>query len=647
MRLSFNNIRIRNKLFIAYSVAFTILFLVTGAVVYSQVRTIVRESIQAELSKTTSTIQTMVRTAADVSIKHYVRAVAEQALAETRYLYSQAQRGQISMGEAKQRAQEILLSQSIGKTGRVYCLNSKGIMLINHKRSLVGLDMSGLQFVRDQIRLKEGYFEYEWKEPLEATSRSKAIYMTYFEPWDWIITSSSFRDEFSQVVNVETFREHFFELGSGETGYPFVLDFDGTMLLHPYLENKHFTEYNHPKFSAVAKRIIEERNGFFEYDWQNPGDECERKKIVYFKEIPELRWVVASSSYYEDFQGPLDDIGFVLMIALALTLLIMIPVSMVIGALITRPIKGLQDSFAKAANGDFSVRMDAHSRDELGLLAGYFNSFMEKLTEYSDSLKTEIAVRRKTEKELIAIDKTKSMFLAMASHELRTPLTSIIGFIKLMERKFTTLFFPQLVGKAELEPHAIQFQQNLGIVQIEADRLGRLVNDLLDMSKIEAGRMEWRDESLTLETIIGRAAQAIAAYDTNKPDVSMILDVPQPEAIITVDPDRIHQVLINLLSNAFKNTNEGQITLSATVTRTGVEFSVCDTGRGIPKEDISKIFDIFYQVHDLDEHSSTVFGTGLGLSICHQIVSHYGSKLLVTSTMNEGSCFTFLIPDKP
>lgn len=468
MRLSFNNIRIRNKLFLAYSVAFTLLFLATGAIVYSQVRTIVRESIQAELSKTTSTIQTMVRTAADVSIKHYVRAVAEQALAETRFLYKQAQRGYITMEEAKLRAQEILLSQAIGNTGRVYCLNSKGIMLINHKRSLVGLDMSGLQFVQDQIRLKHGYFEYEWKGPLETTSRSKAIYMTYFEPWDWIITSSSFRDEFSQLINIETFREHFFELGSGKSGYPFVLDFNGTMLLHPFLENKHFTEYNQPKFSAVAKRIITERNGFFEYDWQNPGEKSERKKVVYFKAIPELRWVVASSSYYEDFQEPLDDIGYVLMIALALTLLIMIPVSMAIGALITRPIKGLQDNFARAANGDFSVRMDAHSRDELGLLAGYFNSFMEKLTEYSNNLETEIAVRRTTEKELIAMDKTKSMFLAMASHELRTPLTSIIGFIKLMERKFNTRFFPLLANKAELKPHATQFQQNLGIVEIEA-----------------------------------------------------------------------------------------------------------------------------------------------------------------------------------
>jgi len=638
------NIRIRNKLFISYSVAFTLLFILTGAIVYMQVRDIVRESIENELKKTTETIQTMVRTTADVSIKNYMRAVAEQALAEAKYLYREAQRGRITEAEAKLRTRDIFLSQSIGKTGRMYCLDSEGIMVVHHKRSLMDVDMSGLNFVKEQIKLKHGYLEYDWKEPLEKEARSKAVYMAYFEPWDWIITASTFREEFDELVNVENFEKRLFEMGSGESGYPFVLSYDGNMLIHPFLVGKHYTEYDNPKLGAVAKRIITERNGHFEYDWRNPGETEERKKVVYFRDIPELGWIVASSSYYEDFQEPLDAISYVILSALVITLLFMIPVSMVIGALITRPLKGLQNNFARAANGNFSVRMDAHSRDELGLLAGYFNSFMKKLTEYNNDLESEIAMRRETEKKLIAMDKTKSLFLASASHELRTPLTSIIGFVKLMERNFEKRFLKPLEADPDLARRAHQFQDNLVIVRTESDRLGRLVNDLLDLSKIEAGRMEWRDKTLPVDKVMERAAQAIAAYDANKPEVSLVVSPSPLTATIHADGDRIHQVLINLLSNAFKNTEEGEVTLSAAVTPLGIEFSVCDTGKGIPEEDMGKIFDIFYQVHDMNEHSSKVFGTGLGLSICRQIVNHYGHELRVTSTLGQGSCFIFTIP---
>ena len=571
-----------------------------------------------------------------------MRAVAEKCLDEAHQLYTQVKRGRITEEEAKRRARDSFLSQTIGKTGRVYCLDSQGIMVVHHKRSLLGVDMSGLQFVKDQVRLKGGYLEYDWREPLERENRAKAVYMVYFEPWDWIISASTYREEFGQLVNVDDFRKRLFELRSGKDGYPFVLDYQGYLLIHPHLEGLHYNDYGDPDLGAVAERIVRERDGHFDYMWKNPGENVRRKKVVYFKDVPEMGWVVASSSYYNDFQKPLDSIGYVLLVALALAILLIVPVSMGIGALITRPLKGLQNNFARAANGDFSVRMEQHSRDELGLLAGYFNSFMEKLTEYSNSLQSEIAFRKRTEKQLIAMDKTKSLFLASASHELRTPLTSIIGFVRLMEKHFHTRFLPVLGPLDPLGRHARQFEKNLAIVRIEADRLGRLVNDLLDLSKIEAGRMEWRE--LFVHAVLRRAAEAISAYAADKPEVRFVCEPFPPGLQFIGDGDRLHQVLINLLSNAFKNTESGEVVLSAMQTPDGVEFSVCDTGRGIPREDHEKIFDIFYQSQDENMRSSKVMGTGLGLAICRQIVSHYGGDLSVNSEVGRGSCFLFSIP---
>ncbi len=639
----FRNLHIRNKLFIAYSFSFFLAFAVAGVIVYSQVYKIIQNNIESELERTTEMIQGMVRTNASVSIRNYMRAVAEKNYEIAKQFYRQVQRGELTEEEAKLRAQDVFRGQTIGKTGRIYCLDSNGIMVTHPRRSFVGMDMSGLPYVKEQIERKGGYMEYDWKEPLELEARPKAIAMSYFEPWDWIISASTYRDEFAELVNVEDFRQRLLEFGSGESGYPFVLDYDGNMLLHPFLEGKHFSEYGDPYLSTIAERILEEKEGHFDYLWRNPNDDGMRKKVVYFKDIPEMRWVISSSSYYEDFSSSLDTIGYVFLLTTLAAIILILPISMWIGASITRPLKGLQESFSRAADGDFSVRVPEHSRDELGLLAGYFNQFMEKLTEYSNDLRNEIRVRKETEKKLIALDKAKSMFLSSASHELRTPLTSIIGFLKLMEKNFKQRFLPHLES-ADDKLKTTQFLDNISIVRSEADRLGRLVNDLLDLNKIESGRMEWRDEELDVNTVLKRAAGSISAYSGRNPAVGFTLEESEVSSSIIADGDRIHQVLINLLSNAFKYTDSGMVTLSATERGDQVEFVVEDTGRGISHEDVEKVFDIFYQVHDENKRSSKTFGTGLGLAISRQIVTHYGGRLAVESEVGKGSCFTFLLP---
>ncbi|WP_319542293.1 cache domain-containing protein [uncultured Pseudodesulfovibrio sp.] len=635
--------KIRNKMFLAYACAFFLVFSVVGIVIYTLVTKIIQESIEGELSRTTEMIQNMIHTTADVSIKNYMRAVAEKNFEEAEQLYRQVRRGRITEEEAKRRARESFLSQTIGTTGRIYCLDSNGIMVLNHKYSLLDVDLSNLPFVKEQIRRKNGYIEYDWKEPFEKDVRPKAVFMRYFEPWDWIISVSSYRNEFAELVNVEDLNKRMFAMGLGKSGYPFVLDYDGNMLLHPSLEGKHYDEFADSKLTAIARRIVEEKKGHFEYLWKNPGETEFKEKVVYFMDIPEMGWVVASSSYYEDFHAPLNTIKLIFIGSLLLSLLLMVPVSMGIGSLITRPLSELQADLVRAADGDLSVRMRKYSSDELGIMAEYFNSFMETLEEYSRSRESEIAVRKDTEQKLIAMDKAKTLFLAAASHELRTPLTSILGFLKLMEKRFQNQFRPHLVGLKDGEVQTETFARNLSIVRIEAERLGRLVNDLLDMSKIEAGKMEWRDQPFSVSEIIDRAANSISVRANNSSKLDFVVIKPEEDVCVTVDSDRLHQVLINLLDNAFKYTESGSVSLTAAVAGKVCEFSVRDTGRGIPEEDREKIFDIFYQVQDVNKRSSQVFGTGLGLAICRRIVEHYDGELMAQPAINGGSCFTFSV----
>ena len=272
----------------------------------------------------------------------------------------------------------------------------------------------------------------------------------------------------------------------------------------------------------------------------------------------------------------------------------------------------------------------------------------QELEKVKEGLEETVAERTRdlaeANENLIALDRAKTLFLSSASHELRTPLTSILGFLKLMEKRFGKDFYPALAREKGSEAKAEKFMQNMAVVRSEAERLGRLVNDLLDLNKIQSGRMEWRDEKLSVAELLDRASGAFEGRAAAKSEVEFRVEPPPSPLHVVVDADRIQQVLINLLDNALKFTERGHVSLSVKQTDDTVTIEVCDTGKGIADEDREQIFDLFYQVHDVNQRSSKEFGTGLGLAICRQIVTHYGGEITVTSTDRGGSCFRFTLP---
>ncbi|MGD8266683.1 MAG: cache domain-containing protein, partial [Desulfobacterales bacterium] len=164
----FRDLRIRHKLLAGYSVVFILCLALGSMVVYSVVRHTLKHNIESELQNTTTTILNMVRTSADTSIKNYLRALAEKNRELVAYFYQQALDGTLTEDEAKQRAREILLRQTIGKTGYIYCLVSDGYMDVHPKAELLGIDLTRHAFIAEQQRRKEGYLEYDWKNPGET-----------------------------------------------------------------------------------------------------------------------------------------------------------------------------------------------------------------------------------------------------------------------------------------------------------------------------------------------------------------------------------------------------------------------------------------------------------------------------------------------
>ena len=243
-----------------------------------------------------------------------------------------------------------------------------------------------------------------------------------------------------------------------------------------------------------------------------------------------------------------------------------------------------------------------------------------------------------------AASASKTAFLSNVSHELRTPLTSVVGFSKLIRRRLDEAVFPAVpIGDPRRDRAMRQVADNLAIIVEEGERLTALINDTLDLAKIEAGRVEWRREAVDLAEVITRATAATAPL-LMEPGPRLVVRLDPDLPTITGDRDRLIQVVINLISNAIKFTAAGSITCSSRLDASGssVVVSVADTGAGIAPEDQARVFEQFSQAGETLTDKPR--GTGLGLPICREIVEHHGGRLWLESAVGRGSTFSFSLP---
>jgi len=397
----FTGTRLRHKLLFYYSLLFFLSLSLGFATVYAITRDTIEKSIESELHNTTTTIYNLVTTSLTVSIKNYLRGVAEKNLEIINSTYQDFQNGLFSEQEAKERVIRVLLSQTIGQSGYIYCLNSSGIVVVHPQQSLLQSDVSEYSFVKDILAKDRGYLEYDWKNPDDEEARPKALYMTHFEPWDWIISVSSYREEFKGLVNIDDFKQSILDLKFGKTGYTFVINNEGKAIIHPKLEGVNVVTVDGLPFEALAY-MFEQKNGQVVYLWKNPGESKPRTKLCFFNYIEDYDWIIGSSSYQDEIYGPLRTIGTMVLMTFILTMLLVLSLTFEISDSITNPLKNLMEKFRSASKGDFSLRMTVTSKDELGQLAMFFNKFMEQLSDYSSDLRQQIQVRQEAENRLRA-----------------------------------------------------------------------------------------------------------------------------------------------------------------------------------------------------------------------------------------------------
>jgi signal transduction histidine kinase len=278
------------------------------------------------------------------------------------------------------------------------------------------------------------------------------------------------------------------------------------------------------------------------------------------------------------------------------------------------PIQSIDGRLAAIAAGDFEGKVDVENRDELGALAGNVNRMNDQL--------------RNVYAELEEASRHKSEFLANMSHELRTPLNAIIGFSEVLR--------DEMVGPVN-EKQA----EYLDDIISSGHHLLSLINDVLDLSKVEAGQVELEVHPFSLREALERGVVMVRERATED-GVRVALDTDPEVDVVDGDERRIKQVIFNLLSNAVKFTpSGGEVDVSATRINGEVRVAVADTGPGIAPEDRARIFEEFQQTETGVGHRE---GTGLGLALSKRFVELHGGRIWLESEVGHGSTFTFALP---
>ena len=348
--------------------------------------------------------------------------------------------------------------------------------------------------------------------------------------------------------------------------------------------------------------------------------------------IPTLDWAVfierPVEEAYEPIYASLLRTSILLLIGLGVALL----ATLFVRRRVVRPLETLRKGVELIRKGDLSARLDIKTGDEIEVLADEFNGMAAHLNEAYTSLERKVAERTQeltaANDKLAEASKLKSRFLANVNHELRTPLSSIIGYARLLRRE------------TEKQVSAVQLE-NLEDLLRNAERLLALIDSLLDFARIEAGRVELKLEAVEIDQLIREAAASLEPT-LNADSVSIVRNIPSNIPPLNTDREKLREVIINLLGNAVKFTDLGEIKISAYQENGDFILAVADTGIGIDQADMNRIFEEF----DRGKLTSAAGyrGTGLGLAIVKRLVNLLGGSIAVESVAGKGSTFTVTLP---
>jgi len=398
------------------------------------------------------------------------------------------------------------------------------------------------------------------------------------------------------------------EIKLGETGYAYILDSNGNVIIHPSDKGKNVSNYD------FFQKIYSSKEGTIEYTYNDV------RKVAYYTYFEPWDWYIVTTANYDELNYSSKEILNTTIIIGCIVIIFAGIIAVFVANTLVRPISKLKSCMEIAGSGDLSIRCDIDSKDEIGVLSNSFNYM--------------ISENKRLLEETLKYDKLKTEFIANMSHELRTPLNIIFS---------TTQLFSLLIKKGESLNTEKLSSYTSGVKQ-NCYRLLRLVNNLIDMTKIDSGFVKIDLENGNIVEVVEEITQSTAEY-VHTMERTIIFDTDVEEKIMAFDAEKLERIFLNLISNATKFTKPGDtIEVNLFDKDDYVVISVKDTGKGISEENLAQLFQRFKQVDPLLNRSHE--GSGIGLSIVKALVEMHEGTIEVKSIKDKGTEFIITLPAK-
>lgn len=355
-----------------------------GIIGYSITNKLNKDLVLKDLQIQTDSTYNLIDSAVNTSIRNYLGAIAEMNKKIMTLYYEKFKAGELTEEAAQHEVEQILLSQRVGKTGYIFIVDSHGILKMHPY--LKNKDLSDFAFIQTQIREKKGYIEYSWKNPVDSVKKKKALSMTYFSPWDYIISASSYKTEFINLVNTQDFNKNILSTIIGETGYMYVINSKGKLIIHPKQEGVNIYDSVDSQGNYFIQEIIKNKNGMVIYPWKNPGEEVAREKIVIYRYYEPMDWYICSGVYINELVKPIHEMRFLFIATSLFILFFAILISLLYSKAILQPITMLIGATETVINGNFDIQIINVRKDEIGRLTSIFNQMIRKIKQYMDGL---------------------------------------------------------------------------------------------------------------------------------------------------------------------------------------------------------------------------------------------------------------------
>jgi two-component system NtrC family sensor kinase len=542
----------------------------------------------------------------------------------------QLQNGEIDLAVAQNSARNALKSASIGGSGYLYAMTSKGLLTAHLAREGENVydeqDEDGRYFIRELCQRAQAsspgevlYTIYPWRNSAlgETRPRRKVVAYRYFREWDWIIAAGGYLDE--------TYEENSFEQSSfailkeqikskqvGKTGYIYSMDRKGTLMIHPDAEGQNISTQRDSDNRAFIAEMIERKEGWIRYPWLNQGEKRARMKIVRYRYFEPWDWIVAVGSYEDEFYRPANQmkmriISHVLLLPL-LVGLIAVTLVFLAAKVLTDPIHEMIAAIRRVKQGRMDEQIRVDTQDELGELAQTFNRMIKMLRQHKE-METALAQQGKMA--------SLGVLSSGVAHEINNPLGVILGYAGYLEKK---------ISPEDPNYHFIHE------IKRESKRCKKIVQDLLSYARTPKPVLEATDLNALLKEIV--------EFSANLPElrqVELLTSFAPGLPRLFLDADQLRQVSINLILNAAAAIEErGQVRVETRPDGNRVAIVFADNGSGIDAENLEKIFEPFF--------TTKARGTGLGLAITKQIVDQHQGEIFIASTVGQGTTVTVRLP---